>query len=218
MGSLLAIPKMAEKVMIFSLRSLLGGLLLSVSTLTVAADMPMARTGAPVKKTLIVETVYPYTVFEYNPPLDLPMLRSDENADLTHPEKLLKAYFSYLRSGNYEGYISLWTESSKRLMEDADKRANRTKETWRALWAGAFQSRNVQVTHWVTYGRYVLLQYRVVTANPSPSDEATAVLVKMGSEWRLTQELKADPVVANWRAAPSRIQIPADAVLPPATR
>ncbi len=196
-------------------RVLSGAALLCCSGLLWAADAPLGKTSPPNRKTMVVETVHPYTVYEYQPPVVLPLFSAGEQQDLSHPEKLLKAHFNYLRTGDYERNLLLWTAASRQVMEAADKRGNRDKAFWTGLWSRAYANRKVELTHWVTYGRYVLMQYRVSSDDGVAPSEATVAVVKEGNDWRLTQDLRADPVAVNWRTSPGRIQVPADALLPP---
>ncbi|UXH76187.1 hypothetical protein [Roseateles amylovorans] len=196
-------------------RILSGAALLCCAGALWAADVPLGKTSPPNRKSMVVETVYPYTVYEYQPAIEVPLFGTGEQPDLSHPEKLLKAHFNYIRTGDYDRNFMLWTAASRQLMEAADKRGNRTKDVWKAVWARAYAGHKMELTHWVTYGRYVLLQYRVSPADGTTPTEATVVVVKEGNEWRLTQELRADPVAVNWRTSPGRIQVPSDALLPP---
>lgn len=174
---------------------------------------PLSKTGPAVSKALIVETVHPYTVRPYTPELEIPDKPASEQASFAHPESTMRAYFGAMKSRDYEAFIACWTSRSRDLMREKDKTMGRTPDQWKAIWQGTFSGKKVYATHWINYGKYVLVNYRVEGPEPvQAGNEAVAVLVQEDGLWKLTQELRTDPLPANWRSESGRIQVPADSL------
>jgi hypothetical protein len=43
--------------------------------------------------------------------------------------------------------------------DNASKKLNRPPEQWEGIWAQKFKGRRILATHWINYGRYVLVGY-----------------------------------------------------------
>jgi hypothetical protein len=187
---------------------LLGACQLHAQTRT----QPISKTGPVTTKTLIVETVYPFTVQEFAPPLEIAMVPSNVQDSFNHPEHTLRSYFSAISSKDYQRYLQCWTKDSQLLMQQKDKSANRSPGQWQDIWQSTFVGKRIQVTHWITYGRYVLFNYRLVGAPPE-TGESVVALVQEDGQWKLSQGLREDPVPLNWRESSGRIRQPASSLV-----
>lgn len=177
-------------------------------------EQPMGTTTPAKRRILVVETVHSYDVREY-----APALRVDPKSDLIvkfprgSPEGLLFGYFAAMRAGDYEAFFSSWTSESQSLMREQDTKRGFSPTFWREQWRQTFASREIFLTHWINYGKYVLVRFRVGNALPDKSNENMIVLAPTGDGWKLTQELRADQFVSGWDSPTGRIQVPAEAVL-----
>jgi hypothetical protein len=178
---------------------------------------PVSKVGRAENKTLIIETVVPYKSYQYQPFLDILNISSNVDSKYKHPELTAKAYFLALTTKNYDAYLDCWTISSQQFMKDKDKQLGFTPDTWKSKWQTAFVGKTIVITHWVKYGKYILLNYKI-NSTPSPdTDEAVIVLTNENGFWKLTQDLRSDQFVTGWKSPVGRISVPSDVYLPPSS-
>jgi hypothetical protein len=175
--------------------------------------LPSAKTSAPQYKTVIVEVVSPIVIYEYSPVLDIVDLVKDIKPTFTHPELTLQAYFSAMRSLNYEAYLNSWTKNSQTLMQEKNKKYKLDETKWKTMWAAAFVGKKIQLLNWITYGKYVLMQYKVSPNSNLETSETTVALTLENGEWKLTQELTSDQLLTSWNNPTGRVRVPSDAML-----
>jgi len=173
---------------------------------------PLASAKPPEYKSLIVETVHPYRVREYVPPLVLATDVTKAATAFDHPERTLAAYFSAMARGSYSDFLSCWTADSVSQLEAVNKKLQRSPDQWQRIWAETISGRKVVATHWINYGRYILVNYRIEQRAPSvESPEAVAVLMEeTPGRWKLTQALRADALPQHWKTRGNRVRLPAD--------
>lgn len=168
---------------------------------------PLGKHGAPVHKTLVVETVSKYTVFEYSPPLEM----TEAKPDFQHPEAAARSLFSAVRAKDYDAYLKCWDARSQAVMAERDRKIGFTPDKWRAMWEGTFRGKRIQLTHWIGYGKYVLLNYRVEPAASAETAQAVLVLAQENGAWKATQDLREDQILTAWNGSTGRIQVMSDA-------
>jgi len=176
---------------------------------------PTAPTSSASRRILVVETTHPFELREFTPPLEMNApKKSTAQGEKVNPEETLRLYFEALKSGDYERYMSLWSKDSQVLMREQDRSANRSPEFWRNLWSSAFVGKRVVLTHWINYGPYVLIQFRVGDLRADKSNENLLVLKQeSASTWVLTQELRNDQFLSGWNDPSGRIRVPAEVLL-----
>jgi hypothetical protein len=180
-------------------------------------QQPLAPAKPAELKSLIVETVHPYMVRAYNPPLPVATTVTKAAMAFDHPERTLAAYFSAMVRGSYTDFLACWTVDSVAQLEQANKKMRRSPEQWERIWATSLAGQRVMAMYWINYGRYVLVNYRVEPsaglAPTSEAQEAVAVLIEESpGVWKLTQALRADAVPQHWKANGNRIRLPADSL------
>lgn len=168
--------------------------------------------GRPIYKTLIVETIYPFSVIKFDAPINIPILKGRANASYGSPEDAVISQFSAMIGGNYEWFKETWTISSWQMMQETDKRNNRGSDFWLDLWRKNLASKSIQLTSWVNYGSYVLVEYQLVDKGVK-SGIGVVALIKEGGQWKATQDLSKDPIFLNWKSSTGRIQVPPDTLL-----
>ena len=190
---------------------------LSSSPMTHAANLaqPNAPASPATRRILVVETTHPFELREFTPPLEMSASKqSTAKGEVAHPEDTLRAYFEALKAGDYERFMSLWSNESQAYMREQDRAAGRTPEFWRSLWSKTFVGRRVMLTHWINYGPYVLIQFRIGDLRPDKTNENILVLKQDApSIWKLTQELRDDQFLTGWNEPSGRIRVPAEALL-----
>jgi hypothetical protein len=183
------------------------------SALAQSLITPSSKTLPPKSKTLIVEVVSPFTIYEYSPALEIIDLAENKTPSFTHPELALQAYFSAMRSLDYEAYLNCWTKNSQAFMQEKDKQYKFDADKWKSMWATAFVGKKIQIINWINYGKFVLIYYKVSPSANSDTSETTIALTQENGEWKLTQDLRADQILTSWNNPTGRVQVPSDAML-----
>jgi len=190
-------------------KTLLLGFFLYICALTnVVAQIGPASPAAPaLYKNMIVETVYPLKVQQYSPNKKLVLLADQAKASYSHPEETLQAHFSAMAELNFEWFLTTWDSQSANQITKKNRELNRDSSYWTGLWKKMLAGRDVELTHWVNYGRYVLIAYRIKAMNATEKEFSdTVALTKEGNYWKLTQELANDPILTYWNAPSGRVQ------------
>lgn len=185
--------------------SILAGLLTaSVCSATHAQDVDVPRSGDKRFTTLIVETVYPYSIESYKPHpiLDLKTVARSQKT----PELAMVEMFASMRSADWNWNSSLWSPESLKMMSARDAAAGRTPEYWQKLWRAA-SDRNYQLLNRIEYGKYVLIEYEAKDSMGKRVFLDTMALKKIDDKWHLTQELAADPILMHWKNSGKRVQV-----------
>lgn len=176
---------------------------------------PISPVKAPQNKTLIVETLHPYTVFEYDPKLLVSSSSASIVPDFSNPEATARTYFGALKTQDFDLFTKSWNSISISEMTKNGRILGREREDWRSIWRGTFAGKEIYATHWINYGKYVLIGYRVgaVATSEALDQESTLVLTQEGNQWKLTQELKGDALLSNWKTTSGRVRQPSEKLL-----
>jgi len=164
-----------------------------------------ATLSLPSFKALTIETIAPYTVYQYTPPYLIKMIESAAAARYSTPEETLIAFFSSMTKGDVVWNNEMWTIESLSLMKQRDKAEGKTDETWRKQWLDSFPYVNVRLLNRIEYASYVLIEYEVIKKADAKSKTDTLALIKRGDRWFVTQELASDPILLHWKF-PGRVQ------------
>jgi hypothetical protein len=166
-----------------------------------AAPKPASNNTVPIKKELVVENIYNFSVMEYEPKVVFQPQTKQEQASHDTPEQAVLSHFSAMYSGNYQWFQSTWSEESRKANDADDNQRNRTPEFWIGKWKSVLTGNKVELTNKIETGSYVLIAYRLV---PSSGEAAilndTLALVIENGRWVITQELASDPVLSLWNA------------------
>ena len=91
-------------------------------------------TSSPKYKTLIVEKIYPFSIKEYVPAVNVTQI--SEATENTSPEEVVFALIASMKEAKYDWNNSLWTLDSRTQMKSRENAAGQTKEYWENLWGG----------------------------------------------------------------------------------
>lgn len=177
------------------------------STLT----SPAVASKPAVRKTLIVETLHPFIIHEYSSSIDM---NKKMQLDQSSPEAIFVNYHQGLMSTSYEDSLKFWDEESQKMMLKFNKEKGFTPEKWKTLWNNSYTGKKVLLTHFVNYGKYVLLRQVILDSENKLQSENTMALKKVEDKWKLTQDLRADQIMNTWNGSQLRIQVPSSALLP----
>lgn len=183
-----------------------------MTSVSIAREIQMPKSGGtPVYKTLIVETIYPFSLIEFKSPIDVQVLQERSRASYSSPEEALSAHFSAMIKGDFDWFKETWTTSAWVSMQEANKKNNRGSEFWLGMWRKSLAEKHFQLVNWINYGSYVLVEYQLVGKNGKTGSGIVALIKEQG-DWRVTQDLAKDPIFLNWKNPLGRIQVPADSI------
>lgn len=195
-----------------SLKFYLSGSFVSLFLAAGVAGQSLAQAPRPsypnsglALKTLVVETVYPFTLTKYTPAVSVPTV--SKSTDLTTPEKAIIQHANALNAGDYEWLMSLWTPASQEVILESEKKSGNGKDYWVKAWRETGK-RSFSLVSYVTYGRFVLVEYEFVVLKSGKKGRDSMALEKVGDNWFLTQALMADPFLQYWNTPSGRAQVP----------
>ncbi len=178
---------------------------------TLAGAAPSADSAyplsTPVFKTLIVETVYPFAVAQYTPPVAMPA--TVKRAVPATPEEVMFQLFGAMAAADYDWNMSLWTPASRLDLQQRHAKPGEGKAYYESLWKKSRKS-NCTLVSRVSHGRFLIIQYECASAGSGQRFKDTIALEKQGEQWFLTQALAANPLLDRWNAPGGRIQVTSD--------
>jgi hypothetical protein len=158
-----------------------------------------------VYKTLIVETVYPFSVVKIVPPERVPISSVVAGGEYKEPVDTLRAHFSAIKALDFDRFMGTWDRQSRDVMLKKDLAAARGSEYWRGRWRAANVGTDLLLLNRVEYGRYVIYQYQIDVGGKPFVD--SIALIREDGNWKLTQELATDPILLNWNNPTGRVQV-----------
>lgn len=161
-------------------------------------------------KKIIVEEVYYYRIMAYTPPVKVPLYAAEEDKSYKTPEEALISVLSAMFAKDYNWWLSSWTKSSQELNIEEDRKRNITPETWTQIWERDLKGKEVEITHRIEVGSYIILGYSVIDLNEKDvskrSFESQLVFKLEDGKWLATLDLASDPVKWSWRNPEKRIR------------
>jgi len=181
------------------------------TTFAQAQDRPVvhkdgATLGGRGYRSLTVEMTYVYSVTPYSPAYAVKLV-DQKGASYATPEDALIANLSSLAATNFAWNNQTWTAASVRDMEQRDRADGTTPRDWETRWKTLYAGKRFDLLNRIDYGRYVLIEYRVSGAPGGKPMVDTAALAKDGQQWKVTQELAADPILQHWNSPQRRVQM-----------
>lgn len=177
-------------------------------------EKPRLLADTAQNKTLVVEQVFPYTLIRYKPLTKLNLLKSRSEESYSGPEDALRSHFSSMHAKDYDWFLGTWSAASKQQMQLQNHSRGRDAAFWVAAWGKALSGKQIELTSWLNYGKYVLIEYRIVSGTgDTNSFTDTIAMVKEKNQWKLTQELSADPILSHWNSPSGRVQIPSNTAI-----
>jgi hypothetical protein len=165
------------------------------------------KVGPPDKKKFTVQFITNYTRFMLTPPVTIQQVPKPADTYKT-PEELFLTQFSAMLSGDYDRWISGWTDDSKKVMAERDEQMKRSPADWVARWKLALANRQVILLERVESGPYVLLVYSL-RDTPKPGEAQGKEIIrtifptkKVGEKWLQTQELSDDEMFKRYIEQP----------------
>jgi hypothetical protein len=145
-----------------------------------------------------VQYVYNYAQSNYTPAVTLPLV-SRAAAKRDTPEAALIAFYSAMRSGDYEAWLQCWDEPSRRDLVAKTKEQKNGPEYWRALWRQFYTGRRFVLMDRLETVNYVILDVQIEDPNkPGQNMPDSEVLVGHEGQWWVSNAFTNDGLVMNY--------------------
>ena len=175
--------------------------------LSTAQSVDEFKTSAATAKQLVVENVYRYETMGYVQDTKISIDTRPWNEKSINPEDCLIKLAKAFREKNYSRMQSVWTGDSLRMMQAIDKKAGIESENRFMQVAERYHGDAIYFHTKVVFEKYVLIEFSIQKSTTLILRD-TMALVQVQGEWKLTQELAGNPIVANWNAPAGRVRIP----------
>lgn len=172
---------------------------------TKSDDFPLE--GVEERRTLTVESTYLFSTQAYRALTDLVKPKRVDT-----PEATLFFHFDAMRRGDYESFLKTWTSESVAEMNERNRIQQRDRAFWLEKWAKVYPDAKVQLLHRLVYRKFVLIEYRLIDKTGKKLMDDTVALRQEGGGWKLTQELKNEPLLFSWNEPTRRVRIPPDSM------
>jgi hypothetical protein len=151
---------------------------------------PQYPSSDRVQREFVVEYVYEYALSNYTPEVTLPIVPATQ-AKRDTPENALIAFFSAMRTGNYDAWLACWNAPDQAKLQQDAKDLKHDATFWKKLWSDAFSKTTTVLVDRVETEHYVILDVRL--SGPSPTQLPT-VFKYVDGQWMVTNELTNNPV------------------------
>jgi hypothetical protein len=164
---------------------------------TFALPKPSYPSSERVQREFVVEYLYDYAVSNYTPEVELPIIPVAQFQRDT-PEHALVAFFTTMRTGDYDNWIKCWDDRDRNALMALAKDKKQDAAFWQNVWRPAFTRSKtvVLVDRLETASQYVILDVRL----PGLSVPALPTAFKLvNGEWQATNDLTNDPILFQFR-------------------
>lgn len=159
-------------------------------------------------KTVVVETVLPFSVRAYQPTFILPEVKRTLGGNFLAPEDAISAFFGSLRAADYQWNETTWTRFSREFNSRKNAESGLIAKDWEARWSKQFSDKKIELLSRIDYDKYVILEYQATVASTGQITETdTLVLEREGDSWLLTQALVDNPITFAWKTSGKRLQL-----------
>ena len=149
------------------------------------------------QREFVVEYLYDYAISNYTPVVSLPTIPVAQFKRDT-PENALIAFFSTMRTGDYDNWVKCWDEKNQKQLAAIAKEKKQDAAFWRGVWQPVFsKSKTVELTDRIeTASQYVILDVHM----PGLSVQSVPTTLKLvNGEWLVTNDLTNDPILFQFR-------------------
>lgn len=145
-----------------------------------------------------VQYVYNFAQSTYSPSVTLPLVsRASVRRDT--PEAALTAFYSAMRSGDYEAWLQCWDEPSRRDLEAQTKEKKNGAEYWRALWRQFYAGKQFVLLDRLETVNYIILDAAIDDpTKPNGRQMDSQTLVGHEGQWWVTNAFTNDGLVMNF--------------------
>lgn len=161
---------------------------------------PIYPTTTPVIKKVIVEEAYYYRIMEYNPPVKIKLHSKKSSSSYKTPEEAAISFLSALFAADYNWSRDSWDSQALRIsVEEFGMKDD--PEFWEKKWEEYYKDKEVELTHRVETGKYVIIGYRLIDKskqNNTSTDQSKLIFKYENGRWVATQDLAKDPISHSW--------------------
>ena len=152
-----------------------------------------------VQREFVVEYVYEYAVSQYSPEVTLPVVPAIQAKQDT-PENALIAFYSAMRTADYDAWLKCWDDADRQQLLQAAKDRKQDAAYWKKLWSDVLtKAKTTTLVDRVETEHYVILDARLSGAG---FDRLPTALKYVDGKWYVTNELTTNPMF--YRFNPSR--------------
>lgn len=167
---------------------------------------PIFPTTPEEQKKFAVEFIINYSRRQYRPTVTIDAVNRG-GATYSTPEEAFIAQMSAMRSGDYDWWLTGWTEASRKQIQQRDAELKRGAAFWRQAWEKNLNGRQVNLLERLESGIYVVLVYSITIPAQDNREEFRSMFVtkKEGERWVSTQELGNDYLYHHYLEGRNRV-------------
>ena len=157
---------------------------------------PQFPSSDRVQRDFVVEYVYDYALSNYTPSVRMPIQTPAQRKRDT-PENALIAFYSAMRSGEYEYWFQSWDEPGQKELTDDAKNKKLDAAAWKKLWQQVFAgNRDAILVDRLETQSYVILDVQL----PGTDLKRVPTVFKLvQGQWLVTNELSVNPILYLYR-------------------
>lgn len=159
----------------------------------IAQTVAAAAVSEPEEKQIVVYEELTFAEQQYEPPVEMPVIRDYKGASLAMPEDVLFVRYAAFLSGDIDWANRLLVESDKRMLEGqaADERERRN-ATLKKQIESLLKGNKVVLKKKITVGQYVIIDYSVVKS-AKESISLFTVFVQEQNSWKICRTCGLSP-------------------------
>jgi len=149
------------------------------------------------KKTVVLKEKYNYVQSRVSDDAYIKYV-SKSNSSYASPESAVIARFSAIQALDFEWWFDSMDDVSKALAKNKYSKDKLDKRYWQDLWKKQFIGNYIKVNKRIQTGNFVIYTYKIFSKNKkdiSGGFEFPLVLKKIQNKWKVSLDLRADPLV-----------------------
>jgi len=157
---------------------------------------PAFPSSERVQREFVVEYVYDYAYSTYSPQVTLPVV-ANALAKRDTPEAALIAFYSAMRTGDYDAWLACWDEASKKRFAQEATTLKHDAAFWKKYFSDVFsQRKTTMLVDRVETQNYVILDTQL--SGPTPL-RAPTVFKLVNGEWLATNDLADNAILSRFQ-------------------
>jgi hypothetical protein len=169
-----------------------------------AMPAPAFPTKPAQEKKFVIEYLWNYKEYEYNPPVIVKQVDRAVAAYDT-PEQAFTSLMSAMMAYDYNWWLSSFTDMSQKKRKEIDKQQNLTQQTWVSAWRQMMPGKRVQLEKRVDSGDFVMLLYTLRTPDDKVVFRSAIPFRKENTKWLDTLDLSEDEFFHHYAEGEEKI-------------
>jgi hypothetical protein len=158
--------------------------------------VPHLAASAPRNVVFKGVTLFRYQEQSFSPPYRIEAVDRRAAAYST-PEAAMVSRASAIMTGNLAWWLDSWDDKTRAQQVDYFKANAAEEQKMVTTWKQMFVQGRMEMLHKITYGKYVILTYRVVNKDTGQGGtlELPTIFHQEKGLWKATNDLRADPLL-----------------------